>query len=214
MSITQVLMQGIGLHLNPSDRRDKNNNPKVITMKFVIQIWLDEEVGGNQMGFKRMSLMFKNVKDIRSESIAAVFPDAVEGRRKTERREIFALLCCLLCLSAFAWLIFRSMPSHCAPADSPQPAARTFHFPPKFTPETLRADRQQWKGRIREMMVLTLRLMMMVVLQTRERPSGERGVGVMGAHHAEVRNSTPSLPSPSAVLWAVPICGVHCVAIM
>ncbi|KAL1259728.1 hypothetical protein QQF64_010305 [Cirrhinus molitorella] len=108
------------------------------------------------------------------------------------------------------------MPSHCAPADSPQPAARTFHFPPKFTPETLRAARQQRKGRIREMMALTLRLMMMmmmtVVLQTSERPSGERGVGVMGAHHAEVRNSTPS--SPSAALWAVAICGLHCVAIM
>lgn len=37
---------------------------------------------------------------------------------------------------------------------------------------------------------------------------------VMGVHHAEVRNSTPSPPSPSAALWAMPICGVHCVAIM
>lgn len=37
------------------------------------------------------------------------------------------------------------MPSHCAPADSPQPAARTFHFPPKFTPKTLKAARQQRK---------------------------------------------------------------------
>lgn len=202
MSITQVLMQGIGLHSNPSDRRDKNNNPKIITMKFEIQIWLDEGGGKkNQRGFKRMSLTYKNVKGIRSESRAAVFPEAVEGRRKTERREIFALLCCLLCLSAFAWLIFRSMPSHCAPADSPQPAARTFHFPPKFTPETLRAARQQRKGRIREMMVLSLGLMMMMmVLETSERPPGERGVGVMGAHHAEVRNNTPH-PRRRCGLW-------------
>lgn len=211
MSITQVLMQGIRLHSNPSDRRDKNNNPKVITMKFVINLFRWRRGEKNQRGFKRMSLMYKkNVKGIRSESRAAVFPEAVEGRRKTERREIFAQLCCLLCLSAFAWLIFWSMPSHCAPADSPQPTARTFHFPPKFTPETLRAARQQWKGRIQEMMVLSLGLMMMmmmmmVVLETSERPSGEWGVGVMGCRIA---------PPPSAALWAVAICGVHCVAIM